>query len=184
MDVQRYRDRLSGPLLDRIDIHVEVPAVQYRDISSNVPGESSDVIRARVQAAREVQRERFVSSAFELRIDTLHQRKKNRHFPMKKLTLSTFIAASIAATVFAGDTKLEGTATCAKCDLGTADKCRAAIVVKGADGKPVVYLANENDQGTKLAEEVCGGGKPATVVGTVMEKDHARSITITSYSIK
>ena len=58
-DVQRYRDRISGPLLDRIDIHVEVPAVQYRDISSNVPGESSESIRARVEAAREVQRQRF-----------------------------------------------------------------------------------------------------------------------------
>jgi len=61
-DVQRYRDKISGPLLDRIDIHVEVPAVQYRDISSNVPGESSEAIRARVQAAREVQRQRFTAS--------------------------------------------------------------------------------------------------------------------------
>src|SRR6478735_1290020 len=61
-DVQRYRDRISGPLLDRIDIHVEVPAVQYQDISSNVPGESSEAIRERVQAAREVQRERFAKN--------------------------------------------------------------------------------------------------------------------------
>src|SRR4029077_2650571 len=51
-DVQRYRDRISGPLLDRIDIHVEVPSVQYRDISSNVPGESSEAIRGRVQRER------------------------------------------------------------------------------------------------------------------------------------
>jgi magnesium chelatase family protein len=59
IDVQRYRDRISGPLLDRIDIHVEVPAVQYRDISSNVPGEPSEAIRERVKTAREVQRHRF-----------------------------------------------------------------------------------------------------------------------------
>ena len=59
LDVQRYRDRISGPLLDRIDIHVEVPAVQYRDMSSNVPGEASAAIRERVQKAREVQRARF-----------------------------------------------------------------------------------------------------------------------------
>jgi magnesium chelatase family protein len=59
MDVQRYRDRISGPLLDRIDIHVEVPAVQYREISSREPGESSAAIRERVQQAREVQRARF-----------------------------------------------------------------------------------------------------------------------------
>jgi len=61
-DVQRYRDRISGPLLDRIDIHVEVPAVQYRDISSNVPGESSESIRSRIEAAREVQRQRFTKN--------------------------------------------------------------------------------------------------------------------------
>src|SRR6188768_318985 len=59
VDVQRYRDRISGPLLDRIDIHVEVPAVQYRDISSNVPGEPSAAIRERVEKAREIQRRRF-----------------------------------------------------------------------------------------------------------------------------
>src|SRR5258706_7045072 len=40
--VERYRDRISGPLLDRIDIHLEVPAVQYREMSSNEPGESSN----------------------------------------------------------------------------------------------------------------------------------------------
>jgi magnesium chelatase family protein len=62
VDVQRYRDRISGPLLDRIDIHVEVPAVQYRDISSNVPGEASEAIRERVKVAREVQRGRFANN--------------------------------------------------------------------------------------------------------------------------
>jgi magnesium chelatase family protein len=60
-DVQRYRDKISGPLLDRIDIHVEVPAVQYKDISSTIPGESSEAIRTRVQSAREVQRRRFAA---------------------------------------------------------------------------------------------------------------------------
>src|SRR5207247_11094194 len=63
LDVQRYRDRISGPLLDRIDIHVEVPAVQYREMSSNVPGEASAAIRERVERAREVQRARFARPA-------------------------------------------------------------------------------------------------------------------------
>jgi magnesium chelatase family protein len=62
VDVQRYRDKISGPLLDRIDIHVEVPAVQYQDISSKVPGEPSEAIRERVTKAREIQRERFASN--------------------------------------------------------------------------------------------------------------------------
>ncbi|MEI9897196.1 MAG: YifB family Mg chelatase-like AAA ATPase [Chthoniobacter sp.] len=62
VDVQRYRDRISGPLLDRIDIHVEVPAVQYQDISSKIPGEPSAAIRERVDRARQVQRARFAKN--------------------------------------------------------------------------------------------------------------------------
>lgn len=57
--VQRYLARVSGPLLDRIDLHVEVPAVRYRDLSDTRQGEPSRAIRERVVAARERQRERF-----------------------------------------------------------------------------------------------------------------------------
>jgi magnesium chelatase family protein len=57
--VERYRSRLSGPLLDRIDLHVDVPAVPVRDLTARPPGETSAVIRARVLAAREVQKGRF-----------------------------------------------------------------------------------------------------------------------------
>jgi magnesium chelatase family protein len=57
--VQRYLARVSGPLLDRIDLHVEVPAVGYRDLSDGRSGEASAVIRERVIRARERQRERF-----------------------------------------------------------------------------------------------------------------------------
>src|SRR5476649_2855024 len=60
--VQQYRQRISGPLLDRIDIHVEVPAVQYRDISSRETGEPSEAIRARVEQARKIQHARFGDS--------------------------------------------------------------------------------------------------------------------------
>ena len=59
VQVQRYRQRISGPLLDRIDIHVEVPAVQYKEISSNEPGEASQAIRGRIENARNIQHERF-----------------------------------------------------------------------------------------------------------------------------
>jgi magnesium chelatase family protein len=57
--VQRYLARVSGPLLDRIDLHVEVPAVRYRDLSAHTAGEGSDAVRARVARARELQRARF-----------------------------------------------------------------------------------------------------------------------------
>jgi magnesium chelatase family protein len=55
--------RVSGPLLDRIDLHVEVPAVRYRDLADARTGEPSDVIRARVSTAREIQRARFEGRA-------------------------------------------------------------------------------------------------------------------------
>jgi magnesium chelatase family protein len=57
--IQRYMGRISGPLLDRIDIHVDVPAVRYRDLSDARRGESSQLVRERVIKAREKQRTRF-----------------------------------------------------------------------------------------------------------------------------
>ncbi|MDH3569330.1 MAG: ATP-binding protein, partial [Gemmatimonadota bacterium] len=57
--VQRYLSRLSGPLLDRIDIHIEVPAVPYRELSCERSGEPSDVVRDRVNRARQRQLDRF-----------------------------------------------------------------------------------------------------------------------------
>lgn len=57
--ILRYRNKISGPLLDRIDIHVEVPAVTYADLSSLPTGETSADIRKRVNAARSIQRARF-----------------------------------------------------------------------------------------------------------------------------
>jgi len=58
-EIQNYLGRISGPLLDRIDLHVEVPAVKFREISSARTGESSAQIRERVVAARQRQQERF-----------------------------------------------------------------------------------------------------------------------------
>lgn len=57
--VTKYQKRLSGPLLDRIDIHIEVPRLDYQKLSSDRLGESSAVIRGRVQAARDIQNARF-----------------------------------------------------------------------------------------------------------------------------
>jgi magnesium chelatase family protein len=61
IQVQRYRQRISGPLLDRIDLHIEVPSVEYRDISSERAEENSTTIRERVGQARERQQARFRS---------------------------------------------------------------------------------------------------------------------------
>ena len=58
-EVHRYHSRISGPLLDRIDLIVEVPALDYEELKRRSPAESSAAIRERVNAAREIQRQRF-----------------------------------------------------------------------------------------------------------------------------
>ena len=57
--VTRYQKRIPGPLLDRIDIHIEVPRVDYEKLSGDRLGETSESIRLRVQAARDIQNKRF-----------------------------------------------------------------------------------------------------------------------------
>jgi magnesium chelatase family protein len=59
MQIQRYVSKISGPLLDRIDIQIEVPAVKYKELRGNGEIESSAVVRERVIRAREIQRERY-----------------------------------------------------------------------------------------------------------------------------
>ena len=53
-----YQKHILVPVLDRVDIHIEVPRVDYEKLSSDRMGETSEAIRARVQAARDIQRER------------------------------------------------------------------------------------------------------------------------------
>jgi magnesium chelatase family protein len=60
--IQRYVAKISGPLLDRIDIHIEVPAVQYRELRGGAAAEGSAEIRTRVLSARDRQRDRFEKS--------------------------------------------------------------------------------------------------------------------------
>ena len=57
--IQRYMNKISGPLLDRIDIHCEIQAVPFSELSQMRPGEPSEKIRERVIAARKIQEERF-----------------------------------------------------------------------------------------------------------------------------
>jgi magnesium chelatase family protein len=60
--MQRYRTRLSGPLLDRIDLQVEVPRLPHRDLADTRPVEASATVRGRVERARCVQQQRFAAS--------------------------------------------------------------------------------------------------------------------------
>ncbi len=67
--VTRYQKRLSGPLLDRIDIHLDVPRVEYEKLASDRAGEPSSVVRQRVEAARERQRQRFAGTTLTCNAD-------------------------------------------------------------------------------------------------------------------
>jgi magnesium chelatase family protein len=60
--VTKYQKRISGPLLDRINIHIEVPRVDYEKLSSDRVGETSESTRKRVQAARDIRHHRFTNS--------------------------------------------------------------------------------------------------------------------------
>jgi len=66
-ELARYQKRISGPLLDRIDLHLEVPRVKYEKLSNSAKAESSAVVQARVQAARGLQEERFKQNKNEAR---------------------------------------------------------------------------------------------------------------------
>jgi len=71
--IERYRSRISGPLLDRIDLHLEVPPVDYRELSSQTPGTSSAEMRSQVLAARAVQNRRFAKSKARYNADMTHR---------------------------------------------------------------------------------------------------------------
>jgi magnesium chelatase family protein len=62
--MSKYERKVSGPILDRIDLHVEVPKVNFDKLSSDIPSESSDSIRKRVQKARDIQIQRFKNLSF------------------------------------------------------------------------------------------------------------------------
>jgi len=76
--IQRYRTKLSGPLLDRIDLHVDVPRVPHKDLSDPVDGEGSEAIRKRVDRARTIQRQRL--AAFNLHANAAMQPRHIRRF--------------------------------------------------------------------------------------------------------
>ena len=72
--IKKYQQRISGPLLDRIDLHIEMTEVEYSDFTNTTPAESSKSIKARVNAARAIQRKRFDGTGilFNAQMDSTH----------------------------------------------------------------------------------------------------------------
>jgi len=86
-EIQNYLGRISGPLLDRIDIHVEVPQVKFREMSTARPGESSAAIRERVIAARDRQLRRFKDCPVSCNA-RMGSRELTRHCQLSEETLN------------------------------------------------------------------------------------------------
>ena len=74
-EIQNYLGRISGPLLDRVDLHIEVPAVKFREMTSEAASESSSVVRERVIAARQRQHDRLKSIPCNARMNTREMRQ-------------------------------------------------------------------------------------------------------------
>ncbi len=98
-EISRYQKKLSGPFLDRIDIFVEVPSVEYEKLADDKPSESSKMVRGRVEAAREIQRARFKDRLITCNSEMMSsevkefcriepQAKSLLHVATKQLTLS------------------------------------------------------------------------------------------------
>ena len=82
-DIRKYRARISGPLLDRIDIQVEVDGVEYDDLVSNTQEESSEQVKTRAQAARKIQRARFEGSDVKSNAE-MHEKETRQYCALDK----------------------------------------------------------------------------------------------------
>ncbi len=81
MQIERYMGKISGPLLDRIDLHIEVPGVAFQELSSKAEGRSSPAMREQVLRARAIQRERFGAGSHQLN-GRMTSRQLRRHCPL------------------------------------------------------------------------------------------------------
>lgn len=101
--IKRYQQRISGPLLDRIDLHVEMPEVDYKEFTSRTPAESSAEIRKRVDRARAIQKERYQNDGifFNAQLDT---EKTNKYCVMdgeaQKMLESAYTSLNLSARAY------------------------------------------------------------------------------------
>jgi magnesium chelatase family protein len=133
MQVERYMARISGPLLDRIDLHLEVPGVSFQELSAAADGTASAAMRAQVGRARAVQRQRFGSDNATLN-SRMSTRQLRRHCGLGEEGRGLLRAArdELGLSARAHDRILRVARTTA--DLEGAADTRAAHVV-GAIGK-------------------------------------------------
>ncbi len=98
--IAKYKSKLSGPLLDRIDLQIEVDAVDYDDLVSNETEETSDDVRKRVNRTRAVQRERFANEGIRTNSE-MHERQLEKYCALspecEKIMRASFISLKLSA---------------------------------------------------------------------------------------
>ena len=147
--VMKYQKRISGPLLDRIDIHIKVPRVDYEKLSGDRVGESSEAIRTRVQAARDIQQTRFskldskhpIFCNADMRVGEIRQLCK---LQAEGVVLSRVEASESDA---GGDESVES--FCARLSSHPFDRLRASLKLARTIADPV---GSEDIQSAHLAE--------------------------------
>ena len=93
--------------------------------------------------------------------------------------LSTAILATLSVWLHAEDVKINGTATCAKCTLKTADACQMAITYKDADGKTQTILVENNQIAKDFHPKICKTTEKVDAEGAISEKDGKKVLTLT-----
>jgi len=129
IQIARYLAKISGPLLDRIDLQVEVPALTPEEIGSTAVGEASAVIRERVEAARQIQRERFRRSNIQCNAEMAprHMRKFCELGPSSRRLLEHAVAR-LGLSARGYDRLLKVARTIA--DLGGCERLNSAHVAE------------------------------------------------------
>jgi magnesium chelatase family protein len=129
LQIQRYRSKISGPLLDRIDIQVEVPGLRYQELASKDAGESSSVIRQRVNNARQIQLQRFEKTKLHSNAQ-MGAREIKRHCAVKqdaeKLLETAINKLGLSARAYSRVLKVGRTIA----DLAGADNIEAAHIAE------------------------------------------------------
>ena len=95
LQIQQYRSKISGPLLDRIDLHVEVASLTEDELTAAPAGETSAQIRERVLKAREIQRERYGADSFPIRCNAQMQNTHFQRFCRMNTAMQTMLRHAI-----------------------------------------------------------------------------------------